>query len=326
MGHFITDRLHSKGDGSAFYPYGESKTGAAGDDREQFATYTRDQSSGLDYADQRWYSSRLGRFTSPDPYMADSGGQQNPMRPSSWGKYGYVEGDPISYNDPSGLMIHAPIFPGSGPTFYLSPFPSGGGGGGGGVGGNTDEPSLMLPPLEPDYGAYAAVNSIVNHAKHISSKGEAKELSKVGINALKDNCLNKLGKSREELLRHADSIRYWDARIKEDGKVSIQQFIPEENVALGATFRSVGLPGSYAYVLIVGGDISKEIVLRDNFFGHPKYPRDGVDQAATLVHELLHSALNLGDILLASNLSIYTGLDVNEASARLTEWVKKCFN
>jgi RHS repeat-associated protein len=102
MGHFITDRLHSKGDGSAFYPYGESKTGAAGDDREQFATYTRDQTSGLDYADQRWYSSRLGRFTSPDPSEHRFAKMQSP---GSWNRYSYVEGEPIGRKDPSGLAF-----------------------------------------------------------------------------------------------------------------------------------------------------------------------------------------------------------------------------
>ena len=38
---FTADRLQSKGNGSNYYPYGESR-GAAGDVREQFATYTRD--------------------------------------------------------------------------------------------------------------------------------------------------------------------------------------------------------------------------------------------------------------------------------------------
>jgi RHS repeat-associated protein len=104
MGHFITDRLHSKGDGSAFYPYGESKTGAAGDDREQFATYTRDQSSGLDHADQRWYSSRLGRFLTTDPFDSSF----SDARPTSANRYSYVESDPGNLIDPTGLLLESP--------------------------------------------------------------------------------------------------------------------------------------------------------------------------------------------------------------------------
>ncbi len=97
---FTADRLQSKGDGSRFYPYGESKTGASGDDREQFATYTRDERSGLDYANQRWYASGVGRFTSVDPNIANA----NANRGASWNAYAYTEGNPINASDPSGLM------------------------------------------------------------------------------------------------------------------------------------------------------------------------------------------------------------------------------
>jgi len=87
---FTADRLQSKGDGSRFYPYGESKTGVAGDDREQFATYTRDGGSGLDYADQRFYSALIGRFLSTDPAGA--------------GLNHYADADPSNGYDPSGLL------------------------------------------------------------------------------------------------------------------------------------------------------------------------------------------------------------------------------
>ena len=96
---FTTDRLQSKGDGSRFYPYGESKTGASGDDREQFATYTRDERSGLDYADQRWYASGVGRFGSVDPTYRNV----SALNPTSWNRYAYSNGDSINANDPDGL-------------------------------------------------------------------------------------------------------------------------------------------------------------------------------------------------------------------------------
>jgi len=98
---FTADRLQSKGDGSRFYPYGESKTGVAGDDREQFATYTRDGRSGLDYADQRWYASGVGRFVTPDPFAGSFG----PKSPSSANRYHYADDDPANYFDPSGLFL-----------------------------------------------------------------------------------------------------------------------------------------------------------------------------------------------------------------------------
>jgi len=96
---FTADRLQSKGNGSTYYPYGESKTSTSGDDREGFATYTRDEKSGLDYADQRWYASGVGRFGSVDPAISSAITRQ----PNSWNRYSYVELDPISRTDANGL-------------------------------------------------------------------------------------------------------------------------------------------------------------------------------------------------------------------------------
>jgi RHS repeat-associated protein len=101
---FTADRLQSKGNGSNYYPYGESKNSTAGDDREGFATYTRDEKSGLDYANQRWYASGVGRFTSPDPYQASAG----PSDPGSWNRFTYVRGEPIGRYDPLGLADCVP--------------------------------------------------------------------------------------------------------------------------------------------------------------------------------------------------------------------------
>jgi len=57
------DRLGTNRAGYAwFLPYGD---GAAGNDHMEFATYTRDSYTGLDYADQRFYASSYGRFNSP---------------------------------------------------------------------------------------------------------------------------------------------------------------------------------------------------------------------------------------------------------------------
>jgi RHS repeat-associated protein len=70
------------------FPAGETlyQTGAPSD--FQFTSYRRDANSGLDYADARFYSSRLGRFLSPDPILG--------------GGYAYADSDPINLVDPSG--------------------------------------------------------------------------------------------------------------------------------------------------------------------------------------------------------------------------------
>ncbi|MGO9095484.1 MAG: RHS repeat-associated core domain-containing protein, partial [Bryobacteraceae bacterium] len=85
--------------GAAYYqPYGEEET-PTGNDTQKFATYTRDSATGLDYAQNRYYASQIGRFTTADPYKASGG----PKDPGSWNRYAYVEGDPINGNDPGGL-------------------------------------------------------------------------------------------------------------------------------------------------------------------------------------------------------------------------------
>jgi len=94
------DRLGSDVRGTKYFPYGAEAV-ATGNDKDKFGTYFRDSASGLDYADQRYYSSILGRFMTPDPYVASGGAAS----PKSWNRYGYVEGDPVNHRDPRGLMI-----------------------------------------------------------------------------------------------------------------------------------------------------------------------------------------------------------------------------
>ena len=93
-----TDRLSSVGDGSTYYPYGEEKTVTA-NDKDKFATYYRDSVSGLDYAQNRYYSSVYGRFLSADQ-LRQSAELDDPQ---SWNRYVYVGDDPVNWNDPEGL-------------------------------------------------------------------------------------------------------------------------------------------------------------------------------------------------------------------------------
>ncbi len=98
-----TDRLGSvrNGGGAGYqaeYPYGVEYSLTA-NDREKYATYTRDTLTGLDFAVNRYYWNQWGRFLSPDP----NSGSIALARPQSWNRYGYVLGDPINKMDPSGL-------------------------------------------------------------------------------------------------------------------------------------------------------------------------------------------------------------------------------
>lgn len=70
-----------------------------------FAGYFRDAETGLDYAKNRYHQPGMGRFLTPDPYMAKAGGAQDPANPGSWNQYAYVQGDPINGTDRPGLYV-----------------------------------------------------------------------------------------------------------------------------------------------------------------------------------------------------------------------------
>lgn len=104
-----TDRLGSavgwgSGESASYYPYGEDRT-AAGQDRVKFATYHRD-GTGIDYADQRYYASGVGRFLTADPYLASGGAGE----PGSWNRYAYAGNDPVNKFDPRGLVTVIPPY------------------------------------------------------------------------------------------------------------------------------------------------------------------------------------------------------------------------
>ena len=98
----VRDRLGSnRAGGVKYYPYGEEQGVGTGNDKEKFGTYYRDGTTGLDYAQNRYYASTLARFLTPDPYSAASAG---PSDPQTWNRYAYTRGDPINRYDPSGFF------------------------------------------------------------------------------------------------------------------------------------------------------------------------------------------------------------------------------
>jgi RHS repeat-associated protein len=106
-GGVAVDRLGSVvGDNWAahsYFPFGEEKV-TTSQNLVKFATYYRDATTALDYANQRYYGRTFGRCLTVDPY----GSSANPSDPQSWNRYSYVQNDPVNFNDPSGLFIQAP--------------------------------------------------------------------------------------------------------------------------------------------------------------------------------------------------------------------------
>jgi RHS repeat-associated protein len=91
----VTDSTSHIVEQMAHYPFGESWYNTSGD-KLFFTSYERDSESGNDYAQARYYASRLGRFSSTDPL---AGATTNPQ---SLDRYAYVTNDPCNSEDPSG--------------------------------------------------------------------------------------------------------------------------------------------------------------------------------------------------------------------------------
>ncbi len=89
------DQLGSVG---TYYPWGEAKGTTNPQDTWSYATYWRDSVTGLDYANNRYYTNAYGRFMTPDPYT--NSGRLND--PQSWNRYAYTRGDPVNRADPHG--------------------------------------------------------------------------------------------------------------------------------------------------------------------------------------------------------------------------------
>ena len=98
---------------SDYMPYGEEIIGLGGrsstdkyvvdDVRQGFTGYINDGETGLDFAEARMYSNRLGRFTTTDPIL-NSG---RPIIPKTWNRFNYSLNNPLKFVDPSGLYEYA---------------------------------------------------------------------------------------------------------------------------------------------------------------------------------------------------------------------------
>jgi RHS repeat-associated protein len=121
--HLGSPRINTDRDGDVisrhdYHPFGEEITihatnqgrlpalGYAPDAiRKQFTSYERDGETNLDYAESRYLSTNLGRFTSTDPVIMSPG---RAIDPQQINLYIYTRNNPLKYVDPDGEDINEP--------------------------------------------------------------------------------------------------------------------------------------------------------------------------------------------------------------------------
>jgi RHS repeat-associated protein len=82
----------------ATYRTADRKYGAVDNVRQRFTGYPRDEESGLDFAEARYYNMNHGRFTAVDPLLA-SGKSDDPQ---TFNRYAYSINRPLVLTDPTG--------------------------------------------------------------------------------------------------------------------------------------------------------------------------------------------------------------------------------
>ena len=68
--------------------------------RQDYTGYQKDDESGLEYAQARYYNTSHGRFTSVDPLTASA----SIKNPQTFNRYSYVLNSPYKFTDPLGLL------------------------------------------------------------------------------------------------------------------------------------------------------------------------------------------------------------------------------
>ena len=89
-----------------YQPFGEeiARASYGNDDvRKQFTSYERDNETGDDFAEARYYNSKLGRFNSVDPLMASADIES----PQTFNRYVYVINNPLNFTDPTGMLAES---------------------------------------------------------------------------------------------------------------------------------------------------------------------------------------------------------------------------
>ena len=277
-----------------YLPFGEQYNSAQSlpsiPGNTNFATCFKDQSTGLDYADQRFYNSNNGfsRFMTADPYRASAG----PVDPGSWNRYSYTRGDPTNRFDPRGLLDCRPD-PENGQTPFGCDVP------GGLIGGEGQEIDPNAVSNDPKADTVTGLDGTYNLGK---GRVYTADIAKAGLAAeirdLSANCLKVLGGSIKNLMLSANNFTFLDGR----SSLTLAEQV-------GANLAVVPLDPS--------GGFRNQSILGWSFFDQAT---DTGRQGIVLLHEFLHYALQADDKTLYNTFNI-KGRDGDTYSSAFSNWL-----
>jgi len=289
---FMPDRLNSNG---KYFPYGEERNyPALAPDQVKFATYTRDGATGLDYADQRYYASSFGRFTTPDPYMASGG----PADSQSWNRYAYVRSDPVNRFDPAGLAdfsVNGYCYSCLDGYIYIA--------------GGGDKPPQR--PKSDDTDRPVPGSSGVS----IQARLQARLLGALfNLPVACSNAFQNIGISTSTLIGDSLLLAFFDTTDPTQAAITVGSI----NGTSDPTTLAAVVSGPTVAAFIPG---TNAVVLSGAYFLAPAQYRNDV-----LIHEDLHYASGLGDAKLAYVLGLFTlaqlpYVTVEAASVALTSFI-----
>jgi len=302
-----------------YHPYGEEKPTTTSQNHDKFATYYRDELTNLDYAHHRYYSNTLGRFLTPDPYVASGG----PADPQSWNRYAYVQGDPVNFNDPAGLFLALPQPSPEDPVcrlwgaFYVVSAPWA-------LGSFAYQRSMYFSTGDDPSGrggGGAVLNSpMIDWGTTTKQRGRLKAL----LNGLagKGRCLEKLFGaganalgSFDKFLGNVSQMNFFNV-TKMPFKALTQDFIVGNTVS--RTLSASGRGGIVAMVLTdQHGNTTENVLLGPDYFNDP-----AINQPYVLFHEALHFFLNVDDPALERRLTPLGFKNTEVGSHDITEWLE----
>jgi RHS repeat-associated protein len=98
----LTNQAGALVEQTEYDPWGEIRSGGT-KSKFQYTGQEKDEETGLNYYNFRYYDSHIRRFTQPDDII------QDPYNPQDLNRYSYVKNNPLKYTDPSGHIAWTPI-------------------------------------------------------------------------------------------------------------------------------------------------------------------------------------------------------------------------